>query len=142
MAFNILIVDDSLSMRSVIRKTIRASGIEVENFYEAANGLEALNILNAHWLDIILLDYNMPGMDGLELLCEIQKDDVLKTVPVVVMSVEGSQKRVHEFLEHGAADYIKKPFTPEETRDKLYKALGGMPYGEGQPAEGDDGLDF
>jgi two-component system chemotaxis response regulator CheY len=142
MAFNILIVDDSLSMRSVIKKTIQATGIEVEKFYEAGNGKEALDVLRSQWLDIILLDYHMPGMDGMQLLCELQKDELLKTVPVVITSVEGSQKRMYEFLENGAAGYIKKPFTPEETRDKLNKVLGVISNGEEESAAGDEELDF
>lgn len=142
MAYNVLVVDDSSSMRSVIKKTIRATGIDVNDFYEAANGIEALETLNTHWLDIILLDYNMPGMDGMELLCEIKKDELLKTIPVVVTSVEGSRKRVEAFLEHGAAEYIKKPFTPEEAREKLNKVLGVNPNGEEKPVPGDENLDF
>jgi two-component system chemotaxis response regulator CheY len=84
----------------------------------------------------------MPGMDGLALLGEIKKDERLRNIPVVVTSVEGSQKRVDEFLKTGATDYIQKPFTPEEIRDKLNKVLGAMPYEEGTPAAGDEGLDF
>ena len=142
MAYKVLVVDDSGSMRSVIKKTILASGIEVAEFHEAANGVEALRALRSRWLDIILTDYNMPGMDGMELLKEIKKDDVLKTIPVVITSVEGSQARVSAFFENGAAGYIKKPFTPEEARDKLNNILGVSSHGETKPAEGDEGLDF
>lgn len=142
MAYRVLVVDDSLSMRSVIKKTIRASGIEVEEFYEAANGIEALDTLKSHWLDIILIDYNMPGMDGMELLREIKSDKLLETVPVVVTSVEGSRKRINAFLECGADGYIKKPFTPEEAREELNRVLGANLYEEGRNAKGDEGLDF
>ena len=142
MAYNVLVVDDSLSMRSVIKKTIQATGIEVKEFYEAANGIEALDILKNHWLDIILLDYNMPGMDGMELLRVIKKDELLRTVPVVVTSVEGSRSRVNAFLENGAVGYIKKPFTPEEARDKLNNVLGVNQYGQEPPVGGYENLDF
>jgi len=142
MAYRVLVVDDSLSMRSVIKKTIRATGIEVDEFYEAANGIEAIDVLKTHWIDIILIDYNMPGMDGMELLLEIKKDELLKTVPIVVTSVEGSQKRIGEFLENGADGYIKKPFTPEEAREKLSKVLGVNPNGEKKTVTGDEILDF
>ena len=142
MAYNVLVVDDSASMRMVIKKTIRATGIDVKEFYESANGIEALEALNTHWIDIILLDYNMPGMDGMEFLREIKKDELLNTIPVVVMSVEGSRKRVDAFLENGAAGYIKKPFTPETARDKLNKVLGVDPHGEEESVTGDENLDF
>ena len=142
MAYNVLVVDDSLSMRSVIKKTIRATGIAVQEFYEAANGIEALDILRNHWLDIILLDYNMPKMDGMELLRIIKEDELLRTVPVVVTSVEGSRGRVNAFLENGAVGYIKKPFTPEEARDKLSNVLGVNQYGEEPPVGGDENFDF
>jgi two-component system chemotaxis response regulator CheY len=126
----------------VIKKTIRATGIAVQEFHEAANGIEALDILKNHWLDIILLDYNMPKMDGMELLRIIKKDELLRTVPVVVTSVEGSRGRVNAFLENGAVAYIKKPFTPEEARDKLNNVLGVNQYGEEPPVEGDENFDF
>jgi two-component system chemotaxis response regulator CheY len=142
MALNFLIVDDSSSMRSVIKKTIKATGIEVEHFFEAGDGIEALEVIASNRPDVILLDYHMPGMDGLALLGEVRKDEHLKNVPVLVTSVEGSQKRVDEFLKTGATDYIQKPFTPEEIRDKLNKVLGAKPYEEGTPASGDEELDF
>ena len=142
MSVNILIVDDSRSMRSVIRKTVAAAGISVGEFFEAVNGLEALDVLSNSWVDIVILDYNMPGMDGMELLDKLQDDDFFKTIPVLVTSVEGSKKRVQSFLEHGAAAYIKKPFTPEETRDKLYQLLGGGINGEDDSHWSDETLDF
>lgn len=142
MAYNVLVVDDSLAMRSVIKKTILASGIDVEEFYEAADGVEALATLRHHRLDIILTDFNMPRMDGMQLLQEIKKDDQLKTIPVVVTSVEGSRKRVEAFMARGAAGYISKPFTPEEARDKLNHVLGVNPNGETKTATSGENLDF
>jgi two-component system chemotaxis response regulator CheY len=68
MAFNFLIVDDSFPMRSVIIKMIKASGFGKAGFYEAADGAEALRILGKEWLDIVVTDYNMPQMDGIELI--------------------------------------------------------------------------
>ncbi len=142
MSYNILIVDDSSAMRSVIKKTILGSGIDVNKFYEAADGIEALATLRHHRLDIILTDFNMPHMDGMELLRELNKDDQLKTIPVVVTSVEGSRKRVEAFMAQGAAAYIKKPFTPEEARDKLNHVLGVNPNGETKTAASGENLDF
>ena len=142
MSFNILIVDDSLPMRSVIKKTIKASGCKVGKLFEASNGREALDVLSKEWLDLVLIDYNMPDMNGLELMSEMQKDDLLRSIPVIMTTVEGSQKRVKEFLKSGATDYIKKPFTPEETREKLNKILGGTTNGDESPDTGDEEFDF
>ena len=75
MAYNILIVDDSTPMRAVIKKIIKASGFDVGGFFEAVNGQEALKVLNEEWLDLVLTDYNMPDMNGLELIEEMKKND-------------------------------------------------------------------
>jgi len=99
MAYNILIVDDSTPMRAVIKKVVKASGFNVGQFFEAANGIEALKILNQEWLDLVLTDYNMPDMNGLGLVEEMKKDEELKSVPVVMITTEGSRERVEEFMQ-------------------------------------------
>jgi len=142
MAFNILVVDDSLPMRSVIKKTIKTSGFKAGRLFEAQNGKEALDVLQSEWLDLVITDYNMPDMNGLELLHAMKKDEVFKTIPVVVITTEGSQRRIDEFLENGAAGYIKKPFTPEEVKRTLNQIMGETDYGKGDPDDGDEGLDF
>ncbi len=141
MAVNILIVDDSLPMRSVIIKTIKASGFGAANFYQASDGIKALEVLKDEWMDLVITDYNMPDMDGAELIIEMKKDDELKSIPVIVVTTEGSQKKVREFAEKGATDYVKKPFTPETIREKLTQILGEM-QDEENFENGDDGLDF
>lgn len=142
MAYNVLVVDDSLAMRAVIKKTILASGIAVKDFFEAANGEEALAVLKEKSLDIVLTDFNMPVMDGMELLRAMKKDTQLKTIPVVITSVEGNRSRLETFNLLGAVGYIKKPFTPEEARDKLNTVLGVDVHGETKTYGGGEGLDF
>ncbi len=141
MAFTILVVDDSLPMRKVIRKTIMASGFAMADYDEAADGAEALGILREKWIDIVLTDYNMPGMNGLELVNQMKGDELLRSIPVVVITTEGSKVRIDEFREKGVAGYIKKPFTPEEIRAKLYEILGEPHDDEGYESS-DDGIDF
>ena len=141
MAYNVLIVDDSLPMRAVVKKTIMASGFMVGKFYDAGNGKEALEILSREWMDLVVTDYNMPDMNGLELLSHMKADEILKTIPVVVITTEGSQQRVREFMEGGAADYIRKPFTPEEIRNKLSRIMGETD-GTGDTRISDEALDF
>ena len=142
MAYNILIVDDSTPMRAVIRKVIRASGFNIGTFFEAANGTEALSVLNANWLDLILTDYNMPDMNGLELLKRMKTDDCMQTIPVVMITTEGSRERVDTFMAHGAAAYVKKPFTPETIREMLNTILGEPEDGQRCSVESDQDLDF
>ncbi|MBW2248102.1 MAG: response regulator [Deltaproteobacteria bacterium] len=142
MAYNILIVDDSTPMRAVIKKVVKASGFNVGQFFEAANGIEALKILNQEWLDLVLTDYNMPDMNGLGLVEEMKKDEELKSVPVVMITTEGSRERVEEFMEKGVMDYIKKPFTPEQIKQKLMQIIGETEDEERTPDNGDEEFDF
>ena len=142
MAYNVLVVDDSQPMRAVIKKTVKASGFDVGQFFDASNGNEALDVFKKEWIDLVLTDYNMPDMNGLELIEEMKRDDVLKSIPVVVISTEGSQQRMTEFMEMGAADYIKKPFVPEEVRQKLNRIIGEPDGEEGISENGDEDLDF
>ena len=142
MAYNILIVDDSPPMRAVIKKVIRTSGFDVGAFFEASNGVEALSRLDENWLDLVLTDYNMPDMDGMTLLKRLKADDSMKTIPVVMVTTEGSHARVEDFMAHGAAAYIKKPFTPEAIRQTLNHLLGEPENGPDSFDGGDEGLDF
>ncbi|MFZ5570773.1 MAG: response regulator [Thermodesulfobacteriota bacterium] len=141
MAHTILIVDDSPPMRSVIRKTIKASGYGDSRFFEAGNGAEALQILRQNWLDLVVTDYNMPSMNGMELIAAMKKDEVLQAVPVLVITTEGSSRMVDEFLAGGAAGYLKKPFTPEEIRTKIIAVLGES-HDEEDAGDGAEGCDF
>jgi len=142
MAFNVLIVDDSFPMRSVIKKTIKVSGFKVGKIFDASDGKEALSILREEWLDLVLTDYNMPGMNGLELLREMKRDELLKSIPVIMVTTEGSEQRTKQFTEQGCDDYIKKPFTPEEIRSKLNRIMGEPKDGEECTENGDEDLDF
>lgn len=141
MAYKMLVVDDSLPMRSIIIRTIKASGFSETEFLEAGNGKEALEILDAEWVDLVVTDYNMPDMNGMELIQSMKKDDILSAIPVMVVTTEGSQKKVAEFMEQGAAGYVKKPFTPESIRTQLTMILGEV-ENEGSFEDGDDDLDF
>ncbi len=142
MAFNVLIVDDSLSMRSVIKKTIRVSGFKVGEYFEAADGKEALKILADAWVDLVLTDINMPNMDGLELIAEMHNDQILRSIPVVMVTTEGSEKSVQKSMEMGAKGYIKKPFQPEDIKRMLNSIMGEAEDGESDDDQSDEGFDF
>lgn len=141
MAYKLLVVDDSLPMRSIIIRTIKASGFSDAEFFQAGNGKEALALLANEWVDLVVTDYNMPDMNGMELIQEMKKDDILQVIPVLVVTTEGSQQKVEEFIAKGAAGYVKKPFTPEAIRDQITHILGDVSDGK-SAEEGDDSLDF
>ncbi len=123
MAFNVLIVDDSQTMRKVIRKTVSLSGFEIGDCWEAGNGKEALEILRSCWVDLILTDLNMPVMNGLEMLREIGRDEMYRKIPVVLITTEGSESRIEEAYALGIKGYIQKPFYPETIRDVLTRVM-------------------
>ncbi len=141
MAYSILIVDDSLPMRSVIKRTLKAAGYGTSEIFEAANGKQAVELMGNEWVDIVITDYNMPVMNGLKLIQSIKKDELLKDIPVVVISTEGSKSKIKEFMDSGAAGYITKPFTPEDIRDLIKDILGETNYDE-TSYDSDENLDF
>ena len=124
MAFRVLIVDDSAAMRGFVRRVIELSGFEADIFLEAGDGKEALALLNANWVDVVLTDINMPNMNGEELLSFMAVDETLRTIPAIVVSTDGTDLRRSRMLELGARGYVRKPFTPEELRAKLEEVLG------------------
>ena len=124
MSFNVLIVDDSKSVRSVIKKIITISGFRMDQCYEAVNGKQALEILSKESVDVILSDLNMPEMNGLEMLAAIKADSRLQGIPVIIISTEGSDEKRKAVLEMGAKQFIKKPFSPERVRKVLYEVIG------------------
>lgn len=141
MSHAILIVDDSLPMRSVVKRTFKAAGYGACEFHEAANGQEALNIMKNGWIDLVLTDYNMPVMNGLEFIRAVKRNELLQDIPVVVVSTEGSREKIDEFTASGATAYITKPFTPERIRDLVTDILGES-EDEDEFDNGDDDLDF
>ena len=124
MGFNVLIVDDSGAMRKVIKKTIKISGFDVDNFYEAGNGKEALEVLKDNWVDVVLTDINMPEMDGITFLKLLKEDETSQGLPVIVISTEKREQRVQEAISLGASGYVKKPFRPEEIKNILIGVMG------------------
>ena len=125
MAYNILLVDDSITVRSVIKKTFQLADVPVGDLYEAANGREALDILGDHWVDLIFADINMPIMGGLEMVEKMNEDGLLREIPVIVVSTEGSKTRIEQLKSRGVKAYIRKPFTPEIIRNVVADVMGG-----------------
>jgi len=124
MSYNILIVDDSRTTRAVIVKTLNLAGISIGELYQAENGEDALGILDENWIDLVLADINMPVMDGVEMISRMSKDGLLQTVPVVVISTEGSKTRIEEMRAKGVRAYVRKPCTPEVIKSIVECILG------------------
>src|SRR3989339_1197735 len=103
-----LIVDDQSSTRHVIKRALQAAGYSV--FAEASTGMEALNKLRESDYDLVILDWSMPGMSGIEVLKEIRRNPDWKDLKVVMVTAEGFKDNVIEAVKAGANNYVVKPF--------------------------------
>lgn len=121
----VLIVDDSSVMRKIVERSLRQAGIEIEQVFEAGNGLEALAVLNERKVNLVLCDINMPAMDGLEFVRQLPKVENAKGVPVVMITTEGSEGHVVQALSAGARGYIRKPFTADQVKEHILPVLAG-----------------
>ncbi len=119
----VLLVDDSAVMRKIIQRNIKESGLIVNEFVEAGDGAQALEKVSANELDLILCDWNMPNMSGIEFVKTLRSLNLPKKVPVIMVTTEGSDAKKSEAKESGANDYITKPFTVDQLRDTLGKYL-------------------
>lgn len=128
MGYNVLIVDDSETVRGIIAKTLGLSGVDLGAVRQAGNGEEALALLKSEPADLVFTDINMPIMTGIEMVERMRADPTLAAVPVVVVSTEGSRTRIEDLLAKGVQAYVRKPFTPELLREVVEKLLGG-PHG-------------
>jgi two-component system chemotaxis response regulator CheY len=124
MSYNILIVDDSKTIRSVIKKTLDIAGVPVGDLYEAENGKEALDVMNSNWIDLIFADINMPVMNGIEMVKKMSEDNTLEKTPVIIVSTEGSKTRIDDLLELGVRAYLRKPINPEALRKIVREVMG------------------
>lgn len=116
----VLLVDDSAVMRKIIQRNIKETGLIVDEFVEAGDGNQALDKVNEDGdLDLILLDWNMPNMSGIEFVKTLRSLNLTKRIPVVMVTTEGSDAKVSEAKESGADGYLTKPFTADQLRDTL-----------------------
>jgi len=123
-ALELMIVDDSPVTRKMVRRAIGLAGLEIAAVHEAGNGQEALDGLRKHRVDLVLVDINMPVMNGMELVERMSQDPVLAKVPVVIVATPMSEQRVERLLDIGARAYLAKPFRPEALRDLVLEILG------------------
>ena len=121
-SITILVVDDFSTMRKIIKNNLKQLGFS--NIIEAEDGQLALEELKKNKVDLIISDWNMPNINGLELLKAVRGDEGLKQIPFVMVTAEGQKDNVMEAAKAGVSNYIVKPFTPDTFEEKLKKVVG------------------
>jgi two-component system chemotaxis response regulator CheY len=122
----ILIVDDFSTMRRIIKNLLRDLGFT--NTVEADDGLSALPILKAGGIDFLVTDWNMPGMQGIDLLKEVRADDALASLPVLMVTAETKREQIIAAAQAGVSGYVIKPFTAATLKgkiDKIFERIDG-----------------
>ena len=123
MANKILSVDDSATIRRIVGRVVATLGMDL---LEAADGAQAMAVLETSHADValVVLDVNMPVMDGYEVLLAIRKDPRFQSIPVMMLTTEAERHRILEFIQAGAANYLVKPFGAEDLAAKMASCLG------------------
>jgi two-component system chemotaxis response regulator CheY len=119
MPLDLLIVDDSAAIRKILQRVLHQAEVPLGHVYEAGDGVEALAVLKEKTVNLIFSDINMPNMDGIQFLTQLKANEAWRHVPVVMITTEGSQAKVMEAAQLGASGYLKKPFTPDQIKDKI-----------------------
>jgi len=115
----ILLVDDSRTIRNIQKNTLKGMGHT--DVLEAADGLEALSVLGGERPDLMLVDWNMPKMDGITLVRKVREND--KAIPIIMVTTEAEKSRVMEALKAGVNNYVVKPFTAETLSEKISQTM-------------------
>ncbi|MCC7212542.1 MAG: response regulator [Candidatus Brocadia sp.] len=115
----VLIIDDSAVMRKIIQRNIQQSGLLVDEFVEAGDGREGLEKAISNNIDLILCDWNMPNMTGIDFVKALRSSGQKNNIPIVMVTTEGGETKIEEAKSNGANGYLTKPFTPEQLKSKL-----------------------
>lgn len=121
----ILIADDSATMRAMVVATVEALGDY--QIVEASSGFEALRLLPRDHIDLLLTDINMPDINGLELISYLRNNPNYRTIPIFIISTEGSLKDIEKGKQLGANEYLVKPFSPEKLQQLIIQYLNKTP---------------
>ncbi len=119
----LLVVDDSSTMRRIIKNTLQRLGYE--DILEAEHGLQAWEIMDSvEGIKVLITDWNMPEMNGLDLVKKVRADGRFTDIPIIMVTTEGGKAEVITALKAGVNNYIVKPFTPQVLKEKLEVVLG------------------
>ena len=122
MTMNILIVDDSGTMRMMCKKMLKEGGFE--NLFTAVNGVDAQSKLQEHEIDLIISDWNMPGMDGLELLQWLRREEKYKDIPFIMATAQADKTQQKKIMDEGGDNHIAKPFDSKQLKDNILETFG------------------
>ncbi len=131
---NILVVDDYSTMRRIIKNILHELGYR--NVLEAADGNAALQVLGSANIDLLVTDWNMPGMPGLDLLKRVRESSTYGSMPVLMLTAEAKREQIVEAARAGANGYIIKPFTPATLKSKIEKLFPDAPAVSAAPVPG------
>ena len=120
-AFCILVVDDSRTLRRILIRELNSLGFQ--NILEAADGIEAIDTVKSNKIDLMLLDMEMPELDGLGVLSQLKADETYKSLPIIVISGAEQFEKTIKCIEIGAEDYLPKPFDPILLRARIFSSL-------------------
>ncbi|MEK9629724.1 MAG: response regulator [Nitrospinota bacterium] len=137
---NALIIDDAPVVLEILRKNLEEMGFAADNIFEANNGSAGLNLLHEKKVDLIISDWNMPKMDGLELIKTIKDYPNLANTPFIMVTSENEKEKVDDAFKAGVSQYIFKPFKPNYFKEKIIQTLEKNLYGAKQVMVVDDSM--
>lgn len=121
MPLKVLLIDDSAAMRQVLARTLKQAGLDVGQVLEACDGRDALTVLERSTVDLVLCDWNMPTMNGLDFVVAARAKG--HRVPIVMVTTEAGEERIQQAKTAGANAFVTKPFTAEKLAEALYPLL-------------------
>lgn len=119
LSLKVLVVDDMMSMRNIVKRALREIGYQ--DLHDASNGEDALEKLKSGGFGLVLLDWNMPVMNGLELLRAVRADPTINKMAVLMITAEAKAENIMEAVQAGVSDYLVKPFSTQGLEEKLEK---------------------
>ena len=126
MGYTILVVDDSATTRALIKRTIQLARLPIQQIFDAADGQDALDLLEGQSVDLILADLHMPVMDGQEMTRRVLANPATAAIPVVIVSADPNTQRIEDLKRQGVRGHLRKPFTPEDIRRLVTEILGAI----------------
>jgi two-component system chemotaxis response regulator CheY len=128
LSVKVLVVDDILSMRHIVKRALMDIGFQ--DIQDAHNGEEGLKKLKEGGFGLLLLDWNMPVMSGIDVLRTVRLDQDIHSLPVIMITAEAKAEQIMEAIQAGASDYLVKPFTTQTLQEKLEKVFQKLSKGK------------